>query len=140
MNNSAKIVLLASLCVSLAEAQNAGDYFPSHIGNKWQYQRFELDTLQQQIFASKTIVVDSLAGTKEVEGSIAHVLLSGNGPQFDSTYVRTEGSTISEFLVGYPRITSMLPVDSLGLGFVWGYLDWYPYMKFGATTGTVDTG
>jgi hypothetical protein len=141
MKNLARIVLLVLLCISLAAAQNASDYFPSKIGNAWRYQRFSLDTLQNQIVGSKTIVSDSLAGTKLVKGSLAYVLLSGNKPPFDSTYVRVEGSTISEYLVGYPRITSLLPVDSLGLGFVWGYLNWYSYMNFGATprTNVIDT-
>ena len=141
MKTSAKIALLVLLCVSFAAAQNASDYFPSNIGNTWRYQRFSLDTLQNQILGSKTIVSDSLVGTVQMKGQSAYLLLSGKKPPFDSTFVNVQASTISEFLVGYPRITSLLPVDSLGLGFVWGYLNWYSYMKFGTTPGTnvIDT-
>jgi len=139
MKNSASIGLLALLCVSFAAAQNASDYFPSNIGNTWRYQRFSLDTLQNQIVDSKTIVSDSLVGSVQMKGLPAFVLISGK--KGDTTFVNVQGSIISEFLVGYPRITSQLPVDSLGLGFVWGYLNWYPFMKFGTTPGTnvIDT-
>jgi hypothetical protein len=139
MKNSAKMGLLTLLCVSFAAAQNASDYFPSKIGNTWRYQRFSLDTLQNQILGSKTIVSDSIVGTVQMKGLTAFILISGK--KGDTTFVNVQGSTISEFLVGYPRVTSLLPVDSLGLGFVWGYLNWYPYMKFGATPGTnvIDT-
>ena len=115
--------LFVLLCLSFAAAQNASDYFPSKTGNTWRYQRFSLDTLQNQILVSKTIVTDSLIGTMQIKGSPAFVLISGKKPAYDTTFVNVQGSTIAEYLIGYPRITSQLPVDSLGLGFVWGYLN-----------------
>jgi len=155
------ILLLCLLFVAYAAAQNAGGYFPSHPGNTWRYQRFSLDTLQNPIISSKTIVSDSLATTEQIRDTTAFLLLSGAKPQFDTTFVNVQGSTdnssprtpsllgvprlprantiISEFVTGYPRITSMLPVDSLGLGFVWDYLNWYPYMNFASTPGINDT-
>ena len=133
------ILLFCLLFVAYAAAQNASDYFPSHTGNTWRYQRFSLDTLQNPIISSKTIVSDSLAATEQIRDTAAFVLLSGEKPQFDTTFVNVQGSTISEFVTGYPRITSMLPVDSLGLGFVWDYLNWYPYMNFASTPGVRDT-
>ena len=139
MNISTRIGFLVLLSFSLAWAQNASDYFPSRTGNTWRYQRYSLDTLQNQILNSKTIVTDTLIGTMQVKGSTAFVLLSGKKAPFDTTFVGVQGSTISEFLIGYPRIASQLPIDSLGLGFVWNYLNWYPYMKFAATTGISDT-
>ncbi len=137
MKNSAKITLFLLLCVSFAAAQNASDYFPSKPGNTWRYQRFSLDTLQKQIVSSKTIVSDSLVGTVQMKGSPAFVLISGK--KGDTTFVNVQGSIISEFVTGYPHITSLLPVDSLGLGFVWDYLNWYPYMKFASMPGVRDT-
>jgi hypothetical protein len=133
------ILLLCLLFVAYAAAQNAGDYFPSHPGNTWRYQRFSLDTLQNPITGSKTVVSDSLAVTEQIRDTTAFVLLSGEKPPFDTTFVNVQGSTISEFVTGYPRITTMLPVDSLGLGFVWDYLNWYPYMNFASTPGVRDT-
>ncbi len=134
---AARILVIASLCISLASAQTASDYFPSHAGNVWRYQRFSLDTLQNPIITSKTIVSDSLAGTLQVKGLQSYILLSQS--KSDTTFVNVQGSSIEEFVTGYPHITSMLQVDSLGLGFVWDYLDWYPYMKFDLTQGVSDT-
>ena len=133
------IVLLAPVCLSFAAAQNAGDYFPSKLSNTWNYQRFTLDTLQHPITSSKTVVSDSLGATEPVNDTTAFLLLSGGKPPFDTTFVNVQNSTISEFVTGYPRITSMLPVDSLGLSFVWDYLNWYPYMNFASTPGVIDT-
>ena len=132
-------MLLFLLCISFATAQNASDYFPSNYGNTWRYERYSLDTLQNPITSSMTIVSDSLAGTEQANDTTAFVLLSGEKPQFDTTFVNVQNSTISEFVTGYPRITSMLPVDSLGLEFVWDYLNWYPYMNFASTPGVIDT-
>jgi hypothetical protein len=137
--NFAGILLTCFLCISFAAAQNAGDYFPSNHGNTWRYQWFSLDTLQNPIASSKTIVSDSLAATEQVNDTTAFLLLSGGKPQFDTTFVNVHGSAISEFVAGYPRITTLLPVDSLGLGFVWSYLNWYPYMNFASTPGVRDT-
>ncbi|MGA9405683.1 MAG: T9SS type A sorting domain-containing protein, partial [Bacteroidota bacterium] len=124
---------------SLGTAQNASDYFPSNQGNTWRYERFSLDTLQNPITSSMTIVSDSLAITEQVRDTTAFLLLNGQKPQFDTTFVNDQGSTISEFVAGYPRITSLLPVDSLGLSFVWDYLNWYPFMNFASTQGVRDT-
>ena len=135
----AGVLLLSLLSASFAGAQNAGDYFPSHPGNTWRFQRFSLDTLQNPIISSKTVVSDSLAATEQIRDTTAFVLLSGEKPPFDTTFVNVQDSTISEFVTGYPRITSMLPVDSLGLGFVWDYLNWYPYMNFASMPGVRDT-
>ena len=139
MKISIQTGFLILLCISLSSAQNASDYFPSRTGNSWRYQRYSLDTLQNQILSSKTIVTDTLVGTKQVKDTTAFILLSGKKTPFDTTYVGVQGSTISEYLIGYPRITSQIPIDSLGLRFVWNYLNWYPYLKFGATMGISDT-
>ncbi|MGA7162146.1 MAG: T9SS type A sorting domain-containing protein [Bacteroidota bacterium] len=135
----AGILLSWLLSFSFTAAQNATDYFPSNTGNTWKYERFSLDTLQNPIINSMTIVSDSLGATGPVRDTAAFFLLSGSKPQFDTTFVNVQGSTISEFDAGFPRITTMLPVDSLGLSFVWDYLNWYPYMKFALTPGVRDT-
>ncbi len=125
--------------ISIAWGQGAGDYFPSRIGNSWRYQRFVLDTLQNQVVGSKTVVVDSLTGTKQISDTLASILVSNDNSGAESTYVSVVGTTISEYVVGYPRITSLLPVDSLGLGFVWNYQHWYPFIKYASTIGVIDT-
>jgi len=133
------ILLLCLLSVSFAAAQNASDYFPSNPRNTWRYQRYSLDTLQNLVTSSKTIDSDSLAATEQIRDTAAFLLLSGENQQFDTTFVNVRGSTISEFVTGYPHITSILPVDSLGLGFVWDYLNWYPYINLALTPGVKDT-
>ena len=135
-----KAYLFLVLCaISSAAAQNASDYFPSKVGNTWRYQKFVLDTSQLPIASSKTIESDTLSGGLQVGGVAASVTLNRSGSILDSTYINVQGSTISEYVVGYPRIATLLPVDSLGLDFVWDYLNWYPYMKFTATPGVTDT-
>ena len=124
---------------SSAWGQNAGDYFPSMVGNSWRYQHFVLDTLQKRVAGSESIVVDSLTGTAQISDTIAYILVTGSNTKPESTFVSVLGSTISERAEGYPRITSLLPVDSLGLGFVWSYLYWYPYLRFASTSGVNDT-
>ena len=124
---------------SSAWGQSAGDYFPSKIGNSWRYQHFVLDTLQKRAAGSESIIVDSLTRTKQISDTLAFLLVSNNNSKAESTLVNTQNSTISEFVAGYPRITTLLPVDSLGLGFVWNYLRWYPYMNFAHLPRVTDT-
>src|ERR1039458_4341709 len=81
------ILLFCLLFVAYAAAQNAGDYFPSHPGNTWRYQRFSLDTLQNPIISSKTVVSDSLAAMEQIRDTTAFLLLSGEKPSFDTTFV-----------------------------------------------------
>lgn len=135
-------VLILVCVLSLpAPAQNAADYFPHSLGSSWKYQRFTLDSLQQQITASKLIEVDTLTQFQQIKGSAAYVLIGKGLPRPETTLVNIGESTISLFVVGYPRVTDILPIDSLGLGFVWNYRNWYPFMKFGSpsTSGVVDT-
>jgi hypothetical protein len=124
---------------SSAWGQNAGDYFPSKIGNSWRYRHFVLDTLQNRLAGSESIVVDSLTGTEQISDTLAFILVTSSNSKAESTLVNVVGPTIFEYAVGYPRITSLLPVDSLGLGFVWDYLHWYPYLRFNSTSGVNDT-
>ena len=140
MRFASALILVCVLCLP-ASAQNAADYFPHSLGSSWKYQRFALDSSQKQIAASKLTEVDTLSQVQQIKGSAAYLLIGKGLSRPETTFVNIGGSTISLFVVGYPRVTDILPIDSLGLGFVWNYRNWYPFIKFGtpASSGAVDT-
>ena len=128
--------LLLIVCTSVG-AQSSAVYFPSAAGNCWKYDRYPLDSLQNRIPQGLRTDTDSLAGQVQVGGLSASFLF--NKAKSESTFVSVSGSAISEYGAGFPRLFSLIQVDSLGLGFVWNYVNWYKYMDFTATPGVTDT-
>jgi hypothetical protein len=117
------------LCLC-AEAQFAADYLKPSPGSTWKYQRYDLDSVQQIIAASKRIVTDSLTGTVTKKAITGYVLKSRNSPLRDSTIVSLNNDVISYYNGGYPVEGLSRAADSLGLGFIPQALNWYPYQKF----------
>jgi len=140
LSRSLKELLLLALLTMVsatAQGQSAGPYFPSAAGNCWRYQRYPLDSLQNRVSQNVRTDSDSLADSLQVGGLSASFLL--NKARSESTFVSVNGSAISEYGAGFPRLFSLLQVDSLGLSFVWNYVNWYKYMDFTATPGVTDT-
>ncbi|HTR82821.1 MAG TPA: T9SS type A sorting domain-containing protein [Bacteroidota bacterium] len=122
---------------TISLSQDAGLFFPSSRGNAWTYLHYPLDSLQVRQSGLASTETDSLIASASVGGQPASILR--NSASAESTIVHVQGSTIFEYATGYPRITSLLQVDSLGLSFVWDYLAWYPYMDLSSAPGMADS-
>ncbi|MGE5314196.1 MAG: T9SS type A sorting domain-containing protein [Acidobacteriota bacterium] len=114
----------------MLQAQSAADYLPSRMGSVWRYQRYTLDSMQNQIPQSKRIETDSLAGTT-LRGMIrAYLFRNLSNMNRDSVIADVHGDTVAFFNGGYPKEGLKLVSDSLGLGFLPQASGWYPYMKW----------
>lgn len=114
----------------LVSAQSASEYLTPVLGSSWRYQRYDLDTAQQIIAASKKIVTDSLVGLGTFAGKSGYVLKSYGSPPRDSTIVNMSNDILSFYNGGFPVEGLSKTVDSLGLGFIPRALEWYSYFKF----------
>jgi hypothetical protein len=128
-----KIAIAVFFIFLNVHAQNAADYFPSTMGTLWHFSSYLLDSLQQPIESSRILETDSIAGTINIDGKLATLIVTKIGALPESSYFAVEGQSLSTYVNAIPGIDSLpLPELQQFFGSVRG---WYQYLRFGTSTG-----
>jgi len=138
MKKTLLFVIIFAAFISVTNAQNASEYFPTNdLGHVWNYKITTLDTLGEPIESSAYYEIDSLVSQDFFHEKNSYLLLSKSGtansiqmlPYIDSSFVNFDGNVANVYM------------QSLLAQYMAGFLDeggspysgWYPVFDVTAT-------
>ncbi len=140
--------------VTIVNAQQASDYFPSQTGFEWKFKAIPLDSVSNPINSLAYYRMDAFASIANYQGKSANIVPTKVGPLqsiqlqpfLDSLFYSTEGTDGYEYFSIRNIEAFLVSLDSMGitgnfsfLNFFTSLQDWYATYRFAANVNSLYT-
>ena len=125
-----RIIGLLLMSAALCSAQTGKDYFPTVLGEMWNYKTSILDSIQQPIAGATTVSKTVFAGGTPIETRPSFMLLTNTAGLTDTTILSVTDTTISRLVrpFSFFNIPAIPSYITSGIGNA--LTGWYPYLQF----------
>lgn len=133
---SMRIIGLLLIGAALCSAQTGKDYFPTVLGEMWNYQTSVLDSMQQPIAGTATFSKTVFAGGTPIETRPSFMLLTNTAGLTDTTILSVTDTTISRLVRPGSFFNGLAFPSYITSGIGNALTGWYPYLQFKAHVNT----